>query len=277
MQIAVLSGKGGTGKTTVSTNLACLLGYDYADCDVEEPNGFIFLKPEITETFDVNIKNPKIDESLCIHCGKCAKACQFNALANTKNGVLLFEKLCHGCGACVYACPTNAISEIERKVGTIDIGKSNNITCIRGTLDIGEPMAGPIISVIKKQVQNNNVLVDCSPGSSCNVVKALYGADFALLVTEPSLFGLHDLKIAVELTKKLGVPRGIIINRADDDDNIIKKYCTDENIPLIGSIPFDIKAAKLYSEGRLLIEDEKFLGYFKQIEKNLKEVAACSF
>ncbi|HYE82013.1 MAG TPA: 4Fe-4S binding protein [Clostridia bacterium] len=176
MQIVVLSGKGGTGKTTVAVSLAKTTGFTYVDCDVEEPNGFVFLSPQIEKVVDVTIPNPVIDRSKCITCGKCAAVCQFNALAVTRKGIMLFEKMCHGCGACLLTCPTGAITEQLRAIGKIDIGRNADIECIRGVLDVGEPMAGPVISAIKKLIADErDTIVDCAPGSSCNVVKAITG------------------------------------------------------------------------------------------------------
>ena len=272
MQIAILSGKGGTGKTTVSTNLAKVMGCRYVDCDVEEPNGAIFLKPNITETRDIQIPIPIIDEEKCTGCKKCVDICQFNALALVKQNVMLFEKLCHGCGACTIICPVSAISEQGRSVGKIDIGKYEDNEFFSGTLNISEPMAGPIISQLKHLIDDNPTIIDCSPGSSCNVVKAVQDADYAILVTEPTAFGLHDLKIAVELVRKMSIPFGIIINRVSEDDNLISRYCDNENITILGTIPFDRKIAVLYSYGSLLIEDKTYKQIFEDISANLQGV-----
>ncbi|MGF7057385.1 ATP-binding protein [Brassicibacter mesophilus] len=277
MQIAILSGKGGTGKTTVSTNLARLMGCRYVDCDVEEPNGAIFLKPNITETKDVKIPIPIIDENKCTGCKKCVNICQFNALALVKQNVMLFEKLCHGCGACTIVCPVNAITEQGRTVGKIDIGKYEDNEFFSGTLNIGEPMAGPIISQLKRLIGNSTTIIDCSPGSSCNVVKAVQDVDYAILVTEPTAFGLHDLKIAVDLVRKMNIPFGVIINRVTEDDNLTSRYCDQENITILGTIPFDKKIAVHYSNGKLLIEeDESFKLIFEDIASNLQEVNICN-
>lgn len=276
MKIAVLSGKGGTGKTTISTNLAKAMGWNYVDCDVEEPNGFIFLKPEVHETKQVGIPVPQVDQNKCTLCQKCTEICQFHALASTGKEILLFDKLCHGCGACTLICPTNAISERNREIGTIDIGKSDEIMCMRGLLNIGEPMAVPIISELKNRIGKDTTIIDCSPGSSCTVVEALEGVDYAILVTEPTAFGLHDLKIAVELVRKMKIPFGIIINRVEEEENIITQYCKEENIEILGCIPFDRKAAVLYSKGKLLIEDETYAKQFREIGEKVKGVKACS-
>lgn len=276
MKISILSGKGGTGKTTVATNLAKILKYRYVDCDVEEPNGFIFLKPQAIEAKDVEALVPVINYDRCVLCGKCVEACQFNALANTGKEIMIFEKLCHGCGACTLICPEEAIKEEGRVIGRIDIGNANDIECIRGILNIGEPMSGPIISKLKRMIDDNNTIIDCSPGSSCNVVKAIQDSDFAVLVTEATEFGLHDLKIAVGLAIKMGIPFGVIINRADEYTYLIERYCNENNISILGSIPFDRKAAELYSEGNLLINNERYEKIFSEIAQNIEEVVLCS-
>lgn len=275
MQIAVLSGKGGTGKTTVSTNLAKLINVRYIDCDVEEPNGFIFLKPQDIKSKEVSIPVPYVDEDKCIHCKKCVDICQFNALVHTDR-VILFEKLCHGCGACRAVCPTMAIVEKDRPIGKIETGYSDDMECLSGTLNVTEPMAGPIISRLKGMIDDKTTIIDCSPGSSCNVVKPLLGVDYAILVTEPTEFGLHDLKIAVELVRKMKIPFGVIINRMSQEDNATSKYCKDDNINIIGTIPFDRDIAVMYSKGELLINDEKYKKMFTDIMINIEEAIGCS-
>lgn len=276
MQIAVLSGKGGTGKTTVSTNIAKAMGWQYVDCDVEEPNGFIFLNPEITKNEKVSIPVPKINPSKCIGCKKCVKTCQFNALAWVNKDVLLFDKLCHGCGACTLVCRYGAISEEDREIGNIDVGNDGEISCMRGTLDIGEPMAGPIIRKLRKMIGDKNTIIDCAPGSSCTVVASIEGADYALLVTEPTAFGLHDLKIAVELVRNMNIPFGIIINRASDEKDLIEEYCEKEKINIIEKIKFDKDIAVLYSKGMMLVEHDKYKNLFLEIGRKIKEEVSCN-
>ncbi|WP_432665492.1 ATP-binding protein [Wukongibacter baidiensis] len=276
MRIAVLSGKGGTGKTTVATNLAKTLEYTYIDCDVEEPNGFIFLKPTILDSRDVSVLVPTVNYDRCSLCGECVRACQFNALANTGKEIVIFEKLCHSCGACNLICPEDAMEEVPRIIGKIDIGKHDEIPCIRGVLNVGEPMSGPIISRVKKIGSEDNAILDCSPGSSCNVVKAIKDTDYAILVTEPTKFGLHDLKIAVELVIKMGIPYGVIINRGDEYCGLIEDYCEENNISLIGNIPFDRGIAELYSEGKLLVDDEGYKRVFTEIAQIIEGVVLCS-
>lgn len=272
MNIAVLSGKGGTGKTTVSTNLALALKSNYIDCDVEEPNGFIFLKPKIDKKEKVMVEYPFIDDEKCTACGKCVSVCQFNALAKVKEDIMLFEKLCHGCGACEIACEYDALTYKKRELGNIESGKVRDISCSRGILNISEPMAVPVIRDLLKNLPKENNLIDCPPGTSCNVVTSLKYANGAMLVTEPSEFGLHDLKMAVELVKMYNIPFGIVINKDDGKDNIIKKYCRDENINLIGTIPYNRNTAVLYSEGKVLYDDLEHKILFDELSKNAREV-----
>lgn len=269
MRYAVLSGKGGTGKTTVATNLAKVMGAIYADCDVEEPNGHIFLQPQIDLTKEVTILNPNFTEK-CTGCGACVKACQFNALAKSLDKIMLFEELCHGCGACSLACPEDAIIEKGRPVGLVKIGKDY----IGGCLNIKEPMGGPVITAVKKEFLDKEYVIDSAPGTSCNVVKALDDVNYAVLVTEPTLFGLHDLKLAVELVRALDIPFGIVLNRAKED-RLIEAYCEEEKIQLLGKIPFSKQAAQMYSRGQMLVEDPNFEEIFKKLSHTIKE-AACN-
>lgn len=272
MNIVVLSGKGGTGKTTVSTNLALALKSNYIDCDVEEPNGFLFLKPNIETEKKVMVEYPIIDDTRCVNCGACASVCQFNALAKVKDDIMLFQKLCHGCGACKIACKYNAITYDKRDIGKIENGFSHDISCSRGILNISEPMAVPVIKELLKNLSGNSNLIDCPPGTSCNVVNALKYADGAILVTEPSEFGFHDLKMAIELVKMYNIPFGIVINKDDGEDNIIKKYCKKEEINLIGTIPYAKKTAVLYSKGEVLYDDLYHKAVFDNLSKKAKEV-----
>jgi MinD superfamily P-loop ATPase len=272
MNIAVLSGKGGTGKTTVSTNLALTLTINYVDCDVEEPNGFIFLNPLLENKEEVYVEYPVIDREKCTLCGACVHACQFHALANAGKEMVIFEKLCHDCGACKLVCKSDAIRYEKRAIGMIEGGNVKKIQCFRGVLNISEPMAVPVIRKLLDNLSKDHHIVDCPPGTSCNVVNALRYADAAILVTEPSEFGLHDLKMAIELVKLYNIQYGIIINKDDGKENMVKNFCKTNEIALIGAIPYSMEAAALYSNGMMLCEDPYYHRFFSEISENMKEV-----
>lgn len=271
MNIAVLSGKGGTGKTTVSTNLAVTLGISYVDLDVEEPNGFIFLNPLIKKQENVSVEFPVVDQSKCVLCGACAKVCQFHAMAKAGKEIVVFENLCHGCGACQIVCKTNALSYAKRTIGTMEQGRSGEITCYRGVLNVGEPMAVPVIRKVLKALPKEHHLLDCPPGTSCNVVASLNHADAAILITEPTEFGLHDLKMAIELVKRYKIPYGIIINKDNGQDNLMKQYCQKNHITLFGVVPYSMEAATFYSKGIMLYEDEFHKKIFNGIALRVQE------
>lgn len=272
MNIAVLSGKGGTGKTTISTNLAIGLNIGYVDSDVEEPNGFIFLEPDIKDTYKVEVEYPIINKNICNLCAECIEICQFNSLAKAGGEVVVFEKLCHDCGACKLVCKSNALDYKKRVIGSIEKGISENIECFRGVLNIGEPMAPPVIKALLNKLSGKDYLIDCPPGTSCNVVTALMYADAAVLVTEPSEFGLHDLKMAIELVKEYKIPYGIIINKDDGMENCVKKFCKENNIKLLGLLPYSMEAATLYSNGIMLSKDPSYGKYFDEMSENMREV-----
>ncbi|MEZ4358463.1 MAG: ATP-binding protein [Eubacteriales bacterium] len=254
MKIAVLSGKGGTGKTTVSASLAASLkSSQYVDCDVEEPNGALFLNPKIEHTVPVNVLVPKVDETKCNGCGICGKTCRFNAIAVVKNKVLIFPEVCHHCGACVIACPKKAISEVEREIGVVEAGGDGSF--LQGRLNIGEPITIPIIRKLKQYLRKDiPVILDCSPGASCTVVQTIDGCDYCILVTEPTPFGLHDLKIAVSLVRKMGISFGIVINKAMQEDQSIQEYCKQQGIDVLMEIPYMREIAECYSKGILPIK-----------------------
>lgn len=273
MNIAVLSGKGGTGKTTISTNLALLLKANYIDCDVEEPNGFIFLEPEYITRQYVEVEVPEIDGEKCTLCGKCVEICNFNALAKAKDKIILFDKLCHSCGACILACPMDAIKFTKRAIGVIEKGKKGEILLKRGLLNIGEPISVPILKELLKDLPEEEInLLDSPPGTSCNVVNVLNYADIAILVTEPTAFGLHDLKMAVELVKRLNIPFGLIINKYDENNLYLKEYIEEEGIKIVGYLPYKKEIAEAYSKGKILIEAKEYKDAFKNIANNIKEV-----
>ncbi|MGF7184292.1 MinD superfamily P-loop ATPase [Desulfitispora alkaliphila] len=273
MNIAVLSGKGGTGKTTITTNLALLRRANYIDCDVEEPNGFIFLKPKEMKANRVKVEVPLIDQEKCKLCGICVKTCKFNALAKSKSKIITFEKLCHNCGACNIVCSTGALKYKERVIGNVEEGIKEDMMCKRGILNIGEPMAVPILRELLSALPKGFNLLDCPPGTSCNVVTTLKYADRAILVTEPTAFGLHDLRMAVELVKKLEIPFGLILNKYFYESNpALEAYVQQEGIRILGNIPYDRNAAKSYSEGKMLIDIPNYREAFSDIYKNIEEV-----
>jgi len=277
MIISVASGKGGTGKTTVAVNLALSLKdyyfIQFLDCDVEEPNAHFFLKSRILQSKSVFLPIPEIIEDKCTYCGKCAEVCAYSAIAVLKDDVLVFPELCHGCGGCSLLCPEQAIKEKGQKIGIVEFGESNNIHFIHGKLDIGQAMSPPLIREVKNHINSTHIkIIDVPPGTSCPVVEAVKGSDFCLLVTEPTPFGLNDLRLAVETLRKLNVPCGVIINRADVGDKTVHNYCEKENIPILMTIPMDRNIAVAYSKGKTIIETQpaykkKFLELFKEIQK----------
>lgn len=278
MDIAVLSGKGGTGKTTVAVNLAQFLQAGYIDCDVEEPNGFIFLKPEEIQSRDVMVTYPAVDKDRCNLCGSCVGVCQFNALFNTRKEILVLEKMCHGCEACSLVCRRGAISFQQRVTGSIEKGQSKGINCQRGILNVGEPMAVPVIRELLKDSDSAErfYLLDCSPGTSCNAVNTLRYSQGAVLVTEPSAFGLHDLKMAIELVRNFHIPFGIVINKWNAEGELLQEFLEEENVTILGYIPMDRKAAEFYSQGRMLSEIPFYQEIFSNIAHRVKEVFQCS-
>jgi MinD superfamily P-loop ATPase len=251
MIISIASGKGGTGKTTVAVSLALSMGASqFLDCDVEEPNASLFLKPVITGKTSVSVLEPWIDESKCTYCGECSRICAYHAVAVFEKNILLFSQLCHGCGGCMLACPEKAIAEGKRNIGVIEEGTSNSITFMQGILNIGEHMATPIIKEMKRLIRKDmDVIIDSPPGTSCPVIESMKGSDFVCLVTEPTPFGLNDLKLAVETVRVLNIPFGVIINCDGIGDDGVKKYCQEENIPLLLSIPWSRGIAEAYSRG----------------------------
>ena len=252
MKLAIASGKGGTGKTTLATNLALSLdNVQLFDCDVEEPDSHLFLNLELAKIEDVTISIPKIDKDKCDHCRKCAEFCQYHALAVFPNEILFFPELCHGCGGCTIVCPHNAISEEKRVIGIIEKGTtSNGLEFYHGLLNIGEPMATPVIRTLKTKVDTGKTTIfDSPPGTACPVIETINEVDYTILVTEPTPFGLHDLKLAVNTVRSMGIPFGVIINQDGIGDERVEKYCTDENIDILMKIPHDREIARLYSKG----------------------------
>jgi MinD superfamily P-loop ATPase len=260
MKIAVASGKGGTGKTTVATNLAYVASHNgqsaaYLDCDVEEPNGHIFLKPVITSSKPVGNLIPTVDEEKCIYCGKCGEICQYSAIVCIKEKILVYPELCHACGGCSLVCPAEAITEISREMGKLETGQAGPIRFVQGLLNIGEAMSPPVIKAVKAFAPETDlVIVDAPPGTSCPVIESVRGCDLVLLVTEPTPFGLNDLKLAVEMVRALELPFGVVINRADIGDREVQQYCRQNRIKVFAEIPDDRRIAEAYSRGEMICE-----------------------
>ena len=251
MIVSIASGKGGTGKTTVAVNLALSLkDIQLLDCDVEEPNVHLLLHPKINEEKSVYVSTPQVNEKLCDHCGKCSEFCEFNALFVTPEKVLFFTELCHSCGGCLLVCPKNAITEKNVEIGVIKKGAIEGVELVYGELNVGEPMAVPVIKDVKKQIKSNKtVIIDSPPGASCPVIESVHGSDYCLLVSEPTPFGLHDLKIMVQVLKGLNIPFGVIVNCAGIGDKKIYDYCEEKDVPILLEIPFQRRIAELYSRG----------------------------
>ena len=257
MRIAVASGKGGTGKTTVATNLAYIASRNgrsvaYLDCDVEEPNGHIFLKPRITRSQPIGSLIPQVDAVKCTHCGKCGEICQYSAIVCVGEKVLVYPDLCHACGGCVLVCPTGAISETPREMGKLETGEAGGVHFVHGLLNVGEAMSPPLIRQVHAAAAAADlVIMDSPPGTSCPVIESVRGADVVILVTEPTPFGLNDLKLAVEMVRALDLPFGVVINRANVGDGETKAYCTDQRIEVLAEIPDDREVAWAYSRGQM--------------------------
>jgi MinD superfamily P-loop ATPase len=274
MIISVASGKGGTGKTTVATNLVVSIGEgaQLLDCDVEEPNAHLFIHPDIDSVETMYAPVPEIDMDKCTFCRKCAEICRFNAIAVAGETVLTFPELCHSCGGCMAVCPEKAITETGRELGVIEKGRKNGIGFVHGRLRVGEAMSPPLIKQVRACAEPDKfVVIDAPPGTSCPVIAAMKNTDFVLMVTEPTPFGLHDLKLAVEAVRVLKIPAGLVINRSDIGDDGVKDYARAENLPILMEIPFDRRIAEAYSQGKLAVEvlpewRDRFIKLYHQIE-----------
>lgn len=260
MKIAVLSGKGGTGKTLVSVNLAAVADQAvYIDCDVEEPNGHLFFKPEAIEQEEIAIKIPVVDPTRCSGCRRCVDFCKFNALAHTGRKLIIFGEVCHSCGGCVLLCPEKALSEKDKGVGAIRRGVSRNVRVVSGILNPGEASGIPII---KKELQyaaegDGLTVIDCPPGSACIAMESIREADYCILVAEPTLFGVHNLGMVHELVRLFGKPHGVVLNKCLEEENPSEKYCIDQDIPILGKIPFNKEIGELNANALILARERE--------------------
>jgi MinD superfamily P-loop ATPase len=255
--VAIASGKGGTGKTTVAVSLALGFGREVQllDCDVEAPNDHLFLNPVITSSEPAGIPVPRVDPESCSLCGECTELCQFNALAVLRDSVLVFDELCHGCGGCAKVCPEQALSEEMRPIGVVERGRAEEVRLVQGRLDVGEPMAPPLIRAVKGFADPSGVvLIDAPPGTSCPMITAVRGSDLVLLVTEPTPFGLNDLALAVEAVRVLGLPCGVILNRAGSGDDRVHRYCVSQGLEILLEIPDDRRIAEASTRGETALD-----------------------
>ena len=277
MIVAIASGKGGTGKTSVATNLAHSAGNPvlYADCDVEEPNAHLFLDGQLVSEEAANLTMPIFDLDQCNGCSACADFCQFNALAMVEDRPLLFPELCHGCGGCFKACSHNAVREEPSRIGSITTTQSGDITLITGRLDIGNARASSLVHILRNCLPHAaTIILDAPPGTACQTVATLRGVDYLLLVTEPTPFGLHDLKLAVALARALQLRFGVVINRNGSGDDRVHRYCAEESIDVLLEIPDDRRIAEAYSQGKMIIDalpeyQPSFQHLWRQIDRQL--------
>ena len=278
MIITVASGKGGTGKTTIATSLALSVARaQFVDADAEEPNAHLFLHPTIEQTIPVEMMLPEVDLERCTFCGKCAEFCQFNALAVIKEKLLVFPELCHGCGGCVLVCPEKAMREKQRRIGEVEIGSAKGMRFIQGRLKPSEPSSVRIVREEMAQVNNGMpTVVDAAPGTACAVVETISLADFCLLVTEPTPFGLHDLVMAMDVAVELGVPSGVVINRSGARDHLIEEACKERGVAVLLKVPFQRAIAEAYSNGKCLVDAfpewrQPFRKLFDYIQQELQQ------
>lgn len=276
MIVSIASGKGGTGKTSVAVNMALSIGnVQLLDCDVEEPNVHLLLKPKLNEEKPVYVSIPRINEEICDYCGKCAEFCQYNAIFVSSEKVLIFPELCHSCGGCSIVCPRKAITEEKHRIGTLKLGSARDLKLVYGELEVGEPMAVPVIREVKRHIASDKpIILDSPPGTSCPVIETVKGSDFCVLVTEPTPFGLHDLKITVQVLEDMGIPFGVVLNRAGIGDKKVYEYCGEKDIPILLEIPFQRRIAELYSRGipfslEMPEWKEKFEALVDEIEKRV--------
>jgi len=245
------------------------------DCDVEEPNGHLFLPGSVVEERIVAMPVPDVDESLCDGCAECGKFCEFNAIVSFGTVPLVYPEMCHGCGGCTRVCPRQAIREVDKRIGVVETLQSGDITLIQGRLDVGMAMAPPLIRAVKALAPTGRtVIMDAPPGTSCPVIATLRGADVVVLVTEPTPFGLHDLTLAVEMVRTLGLPFGVVVNRVGVGDDRVHRYCEGQGIPILLEIPDDRRIAEAYSRGELLVDAlPEYCGLFKDLLETTKTLA----
>ncbi|HZJ57434.1 MAG TPA: ATP-binding protein [Clostridia bacterium] len=269
MKIAVLSGKGGTGKTLLSVNMASAIGNSrYIDCDVEEPNGHLFFKPQKVTSREVAVKIPVVDKELCDGCHRCVDFCRFNALALVGDNLMVFEEICHSCGGCLLVCPKGALKEKEKAIGRIECGVSGGVQVATGILNTGEASGVPIIDALldTKWDPAEFTFIDCPPGSACIVMESIKDADYCILVAEPTLFGVHNLDMVYELVKLFNKPHGVVINKYFDGENPAEKFCIEKGIDILGKIPFDKELGAMNSEGLIVArESEKYRQIFMDL------------
>ena len=280
MHVAVASGKGGTGKTTVSVNLARAFSsrIQLLDCDVEEPNDHLFLNGRIISTEPVAVPIPKVVEARCDGCGECSRFCQYHAIVSFGTTPLVFPEMCHGCGGCVRLCPQQAIHEVANNIGVVETLQAGDITLIQGRIDVGVAMAPPVIREAKARLhRGQHAIIDAPPGTSCPVIAAIRDTDFTILVTEPTPFGLNDLKLAVDMMQEIGQPYGVVINRVGMGDGRVHDYCNQEGIPILAEIPDDRRIAEAYSRGCLIIDAlPEYEGLFQTLIEKVAQLSKAA-
>lgn len=271
IKISVLSGKGGTGKTLVSVNLAAAANNStYVDCDVEEPNGHLFFKPEDIQSEKISVRIPSVNAELCTGCRKCVEFCKFNALAYVNNKLIVFDEVCHFCGGCALLCPEKALTEKEKIIGEVKKGVSEGVNVITGVLNTGEASGIPIIKELLSNIGKYEgfTFIDCPPGSACIVMESIKDADYCILAAEPSLFGVHNLNMVYELVKLFDKPHGVVLNKCLEEENPAEKFCMEKGIKILGKIPFDNELGTLNSNALIAVrENEKYRNMFSSLLK----------
>ena len=276
IRIAVASGKGGTGKTLIATNLAAMTdGSLLVDLDVEEPNCHIFTNAVSESEEPAYRPVPKVDDDLCTLCGRCAEVCEFHAIVVLPKKVMVFDELCHGCGACTMLCPDGAIEERDHLMGAVVRAKGGILNLLYGRLKVGEVSAPSLIRKVKKALPPDTVtIIDCPPGTACTAVESIRGSDICVLVTEPTPFGLHDLKLALNVTKKLDIPTMVFINKEGLPGPDIRKFCESIDMPIAGTLPLDRRIAEIYSKGGLISNFPEYASVFSELRDHILKVVS---